>query len=268
VYFAAVHYGIFRQRAIRAWNGSITELLRAWVRLQICPGRLFITVQIMWTAMIFTYLICESICQIPQKIRLIPKALFVVTVSLSYVAARMYDPRKPPETSTLVNRLSALFVHFSVAIYLEVYVEYIHQKSSPYVFENHSVSLIVLLLLRALVTLYAIFHEIDDANRVPRKLIIHFLHIGLYAVSSVFFVLMNILSKKTDAEYVVAQACANSYFYLSTLSILAIIAGKYRDVVRQVPLMQAQPPLEIRVEQPLVDLPFNRRQIVSNAINV
>ena len=268
VYFAAVHYGVFRQRAIRAWNGSITERLSTWVRLQIRPGRLFITVQIMWTALIFIYLICESICQVPQKFRLIPKALFVLTVSISNVAARLYDPRKPPETSTLTNRVIALFVHFSVAIYLEVYVEYIHQKSNPYAFELHSVSLVVLLLLRALVTLYVIFHEIDDANRVPRKLIINFLHIGLYAVSSVFFVLMNIVSKKTDAEYVVAQALTNSYFYLSTLSILAIIAGKYRDVVRQDPPVQAQPPLEIRVEQPHVNLPFNRRQIDSNAINV
>jgi len=262
VYFAAVHYGVFRQQTIRAWNGSITERISDWLRLQIRPGRLFITVQIILTAMIFIYLAFESMLQVPTKFRLIPKALFVVTVSLSYLAAGLYDPRKPPETSNLVSRLSTLFVHFLVAIYLEVYVEYIHQKSNPYAFEVHSVTLVVFLLLRVLLTLCVIFHEIDEANRVLRKLILHFLYIGLYAFFSVFFVLMKIVSKKEDPGYVVAQALANIYFYLSTLSILAIFAGKYRESVRQAP------PLEIRVEQPPEAQLLNHVQIESNAVNV
>ena len=267
VYFAAVYYGVFRPQTNRAWNGSITERLSAWIRFRVEPGRLFITIQIILTVIVFAYLIMESICEVPQKIRLIAKAIFVVTVALTFYAARIYDPRKPPETSTRFVRVIAFFLQFSVAIYTSVYIMFIHQNSDLYAFEVHSIILVVLFLLRAVVTVLMIFEETDIANIIPRKMALNILHIGLYGMSSVFYVLMNIV-KKDSTEYVIGQALENTFFYLSTLSILAIVSGKYRDVV----VRQVQIQLEICVEQPPPveqNAPLNLRQVVdSNAINV
>ena len=245
VYFAAIYSGILHEQTNRASNGSIAERLKAWYRSRTQPGELFSSVHAVLSLLFAFYLFVEIGCQIPTKYRLIPKAVFAVIVALSFYAARRYDPRKPPETSNLVNRLIGLLTHFGVAIYLEVYVEFIRQKNDPYAFEVHSVTLIVLVLLRMMTSFWMIFHEISiDLRRNPRKLLVILFHIGVYTLTSVFFVLMNIVNKNS-IEFFVGQSLTNSWFYLSTLNILAIIAGKYRDVVRQVHPVQM--PLEVLV---------------------
>jgi hypothetical protein len=248
VYFAAIYSGILHEQTNRASNGSIAERLKAWFRSRTQPGELLSSVHAVLSLLFAFWLFVEIGCQIPTKYRLIPKAVFAVIMALSFYAARRYDPRKPPETSNLANRVIGLLMHFGVAIYLEVYVEFIRQKDDPYAFEVHSVTLIVLVLLRNMASLLMIFHEINaDLRTNPRKLLIIFFHIGVYTLSSVFFVLMNIVNKNSS-QFFMGQSLANTWFYLSTLCILGIISGKYRDVVRQIPPVQM--PLEVLVVQP------------------
>jgi hypothetical protein len=244
VYFAALYSGILHEQTNRATNGSIAEGLKTWFRSRTQPGELFSSVHAILLLLIAFWLFVEIGWQFPTKYRLIPNAVFVVIVALSFYAARRYDPRKAPETSNLLNRLIAIFAHFGVGVYLELYIEFIRQ-TNPYSLEVHSVTLIALVLLRMVSSLWMIFHEISpDFRAIPRKILVIFFHIGIYTLSSLFYILMNILSKNSN-QFVVGQSLTNIWFFLTTLNILAIIAGKYRDVVRQT---LVQMPLEVQVD--------------------
>jgi hypothetical protein len=228
VYFAAVYCGIFRDREIFESNGTIAERVKAWFRSIVEQGNIYFTVDITSLLLIMLMHVIVVVWDIPTIFHLLPKGFFAIVVGIMCYTASRCDPRNPPEGSNRANRLVSLFVHFAVEVYLGIYMEFILPKDDPYGFEVHSVTLIALLLVRVLLTFYLIFREIDVANRILRKVIMNAVYIGGYAIVSVFFVLMNMVRPKDSIEYLVARSITSVFYYFATLSILAIIAGKYR----------------------------------------
>jgi hypothetical protein len=254
VSFAAVYFGTYIERRIFASNGTIAERMKAWFRSIIEQGEIFFIIDI--TSLLLSILmhVIVMVGNIPAKFHLLPKAFFAVVVGIMCYTASRCDPRKPPEGSNRANRVVSLFVYFAVEIYLGIYMEFILLKDDPYAFEVHSVALIALLLVRVLLTIHLIFREIAVENRINRKVLTNLVYISLYTLASVYFVLMNIVRPKISLEYEVGRILASTFYYIATMSILTVIAGKYREAVGLVRphLVQAhhvQCPPEIVVDQ-------------------
>ena len=248
VHFAAIYSGILHPQYVFASNGTIAERLKAWIRSIAQQSEIFFTVEIACLVLMMILQIIVVVGDVPTRFHLLPKAIFAILAGLSYNTAGRIDPRKPPESSNCANRVVSLFIHFSVEIYLSIYMEFILSKDDPYAFEVHSVTLITLLLLRVVLTVLLIFREIDVANRISRKVIMFFVCIAMYTISSVYFVLMNVIRSRYSIEYLVGQTLEHTFYYIATMSVLAIIAGKYREAVRRRDLsFQVQIPGELNV---------------------
>jgi hypothetical protein len=274
VYFAAVYCGIFRDRAIFQSNGTIAERLREWIRSKTQPGELFSTVQTVLTLLFLLWLIVEAFYPVPTKYNLVSKGVFAGITAVSYYTATLYDPRKPPETSRLVGRVVGVFAHFAIQIYFEWYNHNITQKSNAYAFEVHSVTLLTVFLLVQLLVLGIIFTEIAQGQFEQYFLPIFF-HVLVYTMSTILYLLFVIVDNPPIWKTAMLSLSTMWYYY-TTLYLIAAIAGKYREVVRQAPPalnVLVQIPLEVHVEIPDRELPsppFNRRQsgVVSAAVNV
>jgi hypothetical protein len=70
-----------------------------------------------------------------------------------------------------------------------------------------------------------------------QKITVIVFHLAMYTLSSVIFLLFNILNM-SEIEQTVAQTFSNVWYYYTTIYVIAVIAGKYREVVRQVPPVQ------------------------------
>jgi hypothetical protein len=248
VSFAAVYSGIYRERRVFASNGSIAERVKAWFRSIIEQGDVFFIIEI--TSMLLSMLmhVLVVVGDIPTKFHLLPKAFFAVVVGIMCYIASRCDPRKPPEGSNRANRVVSLFVYFAVEIYLGIYMEFILPKDDPYAFEVHSVTLIALLIVRVLLTIHLIFREIAVENRRMRKFIMNIVYTALYTLATVYFVLMNIVGPKFSLEYEVGRILSSTFYYIATMSILTVIAGKYREAVMLMRQPRVQAPREIVVD--------------------
>ena len=274
VYFAAVYCGIFRQQAIFASNGTIAERLREWIRSKTQPGELFSSVETAVLTLLFLlWLIVEAFYPVPTKYNLVSKGLFAAIAAVSFYTATLYDPRKPPETSRLVGRVIGVSAHFAIQIYFEWYVQNINKRSNPYAFEVHSVTVLVVFVLVALLVLGIILGEIVP-GQFQQQFLPFFFHVLVYTMSTVLFLLFHI-EDNPHVWKTVMLALSTMWYYFTTLYLIAVIAGKYREVVWQAqPALNVlvQRPLEVHVEIPDMELrspPFNRRQsVVSSAENV
>ena len=249
VHFAAIYSGILHPQDVFASNGSIAERVKAWFRSIIEQGDVFFIIEI--TSMLLSMLIhvLAVVGDIPTKFHLLPKAFFAIVVGIMCYIASRCDPRKPPECSNRANRVVSLFVIFAVEIYLGLYMEFILPKDDPYAFEVHSVTLIALLIVRVLLTIHLIFREIAVENRIMRKVIMNIVYTALNTLATVYFVLMNIAGRKFSLEYEVGRILASTFYYIATMSLLTVIAGKYREAVMLMRQPSVQAPPEIVVDQ-------------------
>jgi hypothetical protein len=235
VHFAAIYAGILHPVDVFASNGTIAERLKAWIRSKIQPGVLFSTVQTLLIAAFFAWLFIEAFCEIPARLSLISKGIFAAITAVSFYLATLYDPRKPPETSKLWLRILGGLVHFAIAAYYDWYV-----YSKDY---QHFVTLITICLLR-FGLLFGLMTQEMSKEVFQQKLTVIAFHLAMYTLSSVMFLLLNILSMSAIVQTVALTFC-NVWYYYITIYVIAVISGKYRDVVRQADPMQA--PAEILV---------------------
>ena len=233
VNFAAIYSGILHPQEVFASNGTIAERLKAWIRSKTQPGVLFSTVQTLLIIAFFAWLFIEAFCEIPARLSLISKGIFAAITAVSFYVATLYDPRKPPETSKLWLRILGGLVHFSISAYYDWYV-----YSKDY---QHFVSLITICLLR-FGLLFGLMTQEMRQEVFQQKLIVIAFHLAMYTLSSVMFLLLNILNMSA-IEQTVALTFSNVWFYYTTIYLVAVISGKYRDVVRQA--LPVQPPREI-----------------------
>ena len=245
VYFAAVYCGIFRDRAIFESNGTIAERLREWIRSKTRPGELFSTVQSVLTLLFLLWIIVEVFFPVPTN--LISKGVFAGIAAGCFYTATLYDPRKPPETSRLVSRVLGVFAHFAIQIYFEWYVQNITRKSNAYAFEVHSVTLLTVFLLVELLVLGVIFAEIAPEQFQQRFLLVFF-HVLMYTLSTILYLLFVIVDNPPIWKTAML-ALSTMWYYYVTIYLIAAIAGKYREVARQVPPPPERVPLEVRVDQ-------------------
>jgi hypothetical protein len=251
VYFAAIYSGILHPQDVFASNGSIAERVKAWFRSIIEQGDVFFIIDIASLSLSMLMHVFVVVGDIPTKFHLLPKAFFAIVVGIMCYIASRCDPRKPPECSNCANRVVSLFVIFAVEIYLGLYMEFIIPKDDPYAFEVHSVTLIALLIVRVLLTIHLIFREIAVENRRMRKVIMNIVYTALYTLACVYFVLMNIVGPKFSLEYEVGRILASTFYYIATMSILTVIAGKYRKAVKLVSPTLVQAPPVIVVDNSL-----------------
>lgn len=238
VHFAAIYSGILHPQEVFASNGTIAERLKAWIRSKTQPGVLFSTVQTWLIIAFFAWLFIEAFCEIPARLSLISKGIFAAITAVSFYLATLYDPRKPPETSKLWLRILGGVVHFAIAAYYDWYVYSKHYQ--------HFVTLITICLLR-FGLLFGLMTQEMSKEVFQQKLTVIAFHLAMYTLSSVMFLLFNILNMSA-IEQTVALTFSNVWFYYTTIYVIAVIAGKYRDVVRQAHPVQAlpvQPPHEI-----------------------
>jgi hypothetical protein len=243
VHFAAVYCGVFRDSSVFESNGSIAERLREWIRSKTQPGKLFLSIQTILTILFFIWLIIEAVCQVPARYALVSKGLFAVVAAVSFYIGTRYDPRKPPETSRLVGRVIGVFTHFTVVIYLEWYMQNINQKTDPYVFEVHSVTILALVIFRPITNLLMVIGEMPF-TMLRLKFRINFFHVTIYTLSTVAYLLFHIVNM-TSVWKIVALSFSNIWYYFTTMYIIAIIAGKYRESVRQEHPVQVLPQVRI-----------------------
>lgn len=241
---AAVYYGIYRETNGFASNGTIRERLATWIRSKMQPGSLLSSLKVILTVLFFTTVMIEALCQMPSKYIPIGKGLFAGVAAVSFYTATRYDPRKPPETSRLLGRVIGVFAHFGIQIYFEWYVQNINRKSNAYAFEVHSVTLLTIFLLVELLIMGVIFAEIAPEQFRRQYLFVVF-HVLMYIMSTVLFLLFHIAEKHLFWKTAML-ALSTMWYYYTTLDLIAAIAGKYREVARQVPPVQAPP--EVRVE--------------------
>jgi hypothetical protein len=274
VYFAAVYCGIFRDRAIFQSNGTITERLREWIRSKTQPGELLTTVKTLLIAAFFGWLFIEAFSEIPARFSLVSKGIFAALTTVSFYCATLYDPRKPPETSKLVRRVLALSVFFAIESYFDWYVQ---NKS-----HSHFVVVVNMILLRFLLSFWLMTGEMSPEIFHQKLLLIAF-HLGMYTISAVLFLVLNMANMSFELQTVALTICKTWYYY-NTIYVIAVISGMYRDDVRQAPPAQVPPAQappaqvqpEVRVELSqlsqnleqssieLQRLPFNRRQSVES----
>jgi hypothetical protein len=230
-HFAAIYAGILHPQEVFASNGTIAERLKEWIRSKTQPGVLFSTVQTLLIIAFFAWLFIEAFCEIPARLSLISKGIFAAITAVSFYLATLYDPRKPPETSKLWLRILGGVVHFAIAAYYDWYVYSKHYQ--------HFVTLITICLLR-FGLLFGLMTQEMRQEVFQQKLIVIAFHLAMYTLSSVMFLLLNILNMSA-IEQTVALTFSNVWFYYTTIYVIAVIAGKYRDVVRQAHPVQALP---------------------------
>jgi hypothetical protein len=245
VYFAAVFCGIFRSRMPYASNGtiaerfkywarSITERIRGWLHLTILPGNLLVTIEAVFSLVFIVWMIIETGCEIPVKFRLIPKAIFTVIIAIAFYKACQHDPRKPPENVSLVIRVLTLFAHFAISVYLEVYVEFFRKGDDSATFTVHLISLALLIFLRATLIYWCLMKEFEITLLCDSRLFVIIFHISINTIASMCYIYTTMYNKKEDIFFA-AQFFSNNWFYVTTLMIVSIIAGKHRPVVRLLP---------------------------------
>jgi hypothetical protein len=247
VSFAAVYCGIYRERRVFASNGTIAERLATWLRSKIEPGELLSTLQTVLTIMFYIMLIGQSASDAPSKNSPIFKGLFAGIAAISCYIATHYDPRKPPETSKLARRMIGVSFYLTTAIYFEWYVQNINQKTNPWNIEVHSVTMIALIAIRAIICIWLFSGEMS-LDIMRQKIILIFFHMVMYSMSNMGFVLITILNLSFFWK-VIAFTVSSIWYYYTSLFIILVIAGKYREVVRQVPPPLVQQPLEVVVDQ-------------------
>jgi len=263
VSFAAVFCGVYREERVFASNGTIHERLATWLRSKIEPGELLSTVQTVLTTMFYIMLICQSASDIPSKNSPIFKGLFAGIAAITCYIATHYDPRKPPETSKLARRIIGIFTHFGTATYFEWYVQNINQKTNPWNIEVHSVTMMAMIAIRAIIFIWLFSGEMS-LDMMRQKILLIFWHIFMYSMSSMGFVLVTILNLSFLWQ-VIAFTVSSVWYYYTSLFMILVISGKYREVVRQVPPPLVQQPPEIVVDQgEHHSPPFNRRQVFVN----
>ena len=263
VYVTAIFSGVYREERFFASNGTIAERLATWLRSKIEPGELLSTLQTVLTILFYIMLIGQSATVTPSKNSPIFKGLFAGIATISCYIATRYDPRKPPETSNLARRVIAVSFYYSTAIYFEWYVQNINQRTNPWNIEVHSVTMMALIAIRAIIFIWFISGEMS-LDMMRQKILIIFWHILMLSMSSMAFVLMTILNLSFFWQ-VIAFTVSSVWYYYTSLFMIFGIAGKYREVVRQVPPPLVQHPLEVVVDQgENHSPPFNRRQVFVN----
>jgi hypothetical protein len=240
VYFAAVYCGIFRDRAIFESNGTIAERLREWIRSKTQPGELLSTVKNLLIAAFLGWLFIEAFSEIPARFSLVSKGIFAAITAVSFYGATLYDPRKPPETSKLVRRVLAVSAYFAIESYYDWYVQ---NKS-----HSHFVVVLNMILLRFLLSFWLMTGEMSP-EIFHKKLLLIAGNLGVYTISATFFLVLNMANMSTILQTVALTFC-NMWYYYNTIYVIAVIAGMYRDEVRQAHPAQVQP--EVRVELPQV----------------
>jgi hypothetical protein len=245
VFFSAVYCGIFRLRIpyapnetiaerLETWLRSIAERIRGWLHSTTRPGNLLVTIEAVFSLVFIGWIFIEAGCEIPVKFRLIPKAIFTVIVAITFYKAGDYDPRKPPEEVSLVTRVLTLFAHFAISVYLEVYVEFFRKGDDSATFTVHLVSLALLIFLRTLVIYWCLMNEYENAHLCNSRLFVIVIHNSVYTIASLCYVYATMYNR-TSEGFFAARAFTHSWFYVTTLMIVSIIAGKHRPVVRQEP---------------------------------
>jgi len=231
VHFAAIYSGILHPHEVFASNGTIAVRLKAWIRVKTQPGALFSTVQTLLVIAFFAWLFIEAFSEIPARLSLISKGIFAAITAVSFYLATLYDPRKPLETSKLWLRILGGGVHFAIAAYFDWYV-----YSKDY---QHFVTLISICLLR-FGLLFGLMTQEMRQEVFRHKLKVIVFHLAMYTLNSVMFLLFNIVSMSAIVQ-TVALTFSNVWFYYTTIYVIAVISGKYRDVVRQAHPVQAPP---------------------------
>jgi hypothetical protein len=261
VSFAAVFCGVYREQRVFASNGTIAERLATWLRSKIEPGELLSTLQSVFTIVFYIMLILQSASVTPTKNSPIFKGLFAGIAAISCYIATRYDPRKPPETSNLARRVIAVSFYLTTAIYFEWYVKKINDQTNPWNIEVHSVTMMALIAIRAIIFIWFISGEMS-LDMMRQKILMIFWHILIYSMSSMGYVLITILNLSFLWQ-IIAFTVSSVWYYYTSLFIILVIAGKYREVVRQVP----PPPLEQQFEV-VVDVNQNNSAAESNFVNV
>jgi hypothetical protein len=247
VYVAAVYCGVYRERRIFASNGTIAERLATWLRSKIEPGELLSTLYFLLTIVFYIMLIVQSASPTPSKNSPIFKGLFAGIAAISCYIATRYDPRKPPETSNLARRVIGVSFYLTTAIYFEWYVQKINDRANPWNIEVHSVTMMSLIAIRAISFIWFISGEMS-LDMMRQKILIIFWHILMYTMSSMGYVLMTIMYLSFLWQ-VIAFTVSSIWYYYTSLFMMLVISGKYREVVRQVPPPLVQQPHEVVVDQ-------------------
>ena len=180
--------------------------------------------QTLLTTLFFSWLVLEAFCDIPARFSPISKGIFAALTTVSFYCATLYDPRKPPETSKLVRRVLAVSAHFAVAAY---YGWYVQNKS-----HSHFVVVLSMILLRFLLSFWLMTGEMSS-DIFHQKLLLIVFHLGMYTISAVIFLVLNMATMSVILQ-TVALTMSDVWYYYNTIYVLAIIAGKYRENVRQV----------------------------------
>jgi hypothetical protein len=119
----------------------------------------------------------------------------------------------------------------------------INQKTDPYAFEVHSVTILALVIFRPITNLLMVIGEMPF-TMLRLKFRINFFHVTIYTLSTVAYLLFHIVNMSSVWK-IVALSFSNIWFYFTTMYIISIIAGKYRESVRQEHPVQVLPQVRI-----------------------
>jgi hypothetical protein len=248
--FAAVYSGIYRETILVASNGTIRERLATWIRSKMQPGKLFSSVQSILTVLFFIILIIQRLSEMPSKYNPIGKGLFLSIAAVSFYTATLYDPRKPPETSKVKERVVGVVSFLSFATYIDWNVQNIPRYSDVY--HDHYLAVNILNFVTYLLVIGWYLFETSDIVLEMRKILSFLFQLAVYHVNIHVYIYMT--AQEPDSQWrIVALTICNVFYYLVVLRIVAIIAGINREVARQVSPVQVPPvqvPLAIVVEQP------------------
>jgi hypothetical protein len=170
--------------------------------------------------------------------------------------------------------LNGVFLFFGSEIYLEWYMLSMNENTKTLTLEMQSIGVIILLFIRAIFFIICVFeHMWLDVNF--KKIYVCIFHIFMQFFTAILFVAFTAF-KLSSAWRIVTITLNTIWYYYVFVSISAIIAGKYREAVRQVPPHLVQMPREIVVNQGEhqgehqgeQDPPFNRRCRLSTVITV
>lgn len=279
--FATIYSGVYRERLFFNSNGTIRQQLTTWVRSKMQPGSLLSSMHTILTILIFVILIIQRLCVMPSKYSPIGKGLFLGFAAVSFYTATLYDPRKPPETSKVKERVFGMISFLSFDAYVDWNVQNIPRYTNEY--HDHYVAMIILNLVGFLLVIAWYLYETSDIVLEMRKLISFLCKLAMYNINIHAYIFITTRDPYSQWR-IVAHTIFNGFYYLVVLSIVAVIAGINREVVRQVPPVQVLPvqvPPEVRMElsrpppeedseqSPMKGPPFNRHpRIIAEAIDV
>lgn len=271
LHFTANYHGILREETIYASNGSLFERFKAFIAS--CFERFDVesirnVFDIFLSLLITVYvLVFEFYLRISETYWLISHTVFAL---LCFVVTRFihqYDPRKPPDADFLIVRKRRLQL-FCMTL---LFVSAISWIRMPLIKTTFEVKILVCSLTNSIIILRYVSMIALQKVEVPYLVYASGDTFGEKFVESSFVVVacaITFINLVPEIRYLEIYFfnIMRSFLFLSTMQSIHLIAGRYRDKVRQENVDQ----VVIAVPPPAVidNRPFRRSQRNGEAVNV